>query len=355
MKMEIIALLENPINAAIYGEDDSFQLAELVEKIKVSGYIKPLIINRSYMIISGHRRYRAAKALGMTEIEVEMINKDENQELEILLAENAFREKTTLQKVREAEYYRIVEEMKAKERQLSGTTLSASVHGGRTNEIVGEKIGMSARSYHDARKVVEKIAEEENHEIMEFLEATVNTSVNAATKLVEKPTEFIQEVITRTSGDTKNVSMIVRELENTNHSQESHLPYGSSFQVIYLDLTVPFDNDPSKLSLGNIADNDSILFLWTLPEDLEIALSMIRKWGFKFRSCMLWNTDFFNEVGTHGQILLISSKGKIKIIAESKGKCSGIEKPASIRSLIETNYFGDKLEILPDGWQIWGS
>ena len=101
-KIDINLLQESPINHEIYGDDDSVQLAELVEKIKVSGYIKPLIINRNYLIISGHRRYRAAKALGMKEIEVEMINKDENQELEILLAENAFREKTTLQKVREA-------------------------------------------------------------------------------------------------------------------------------------------------------------------------------------------------------------------------------------------------------------
>jgi len=126
MKIDINLLHENPLNIEIYGEDDPAQFAELVEKIKVSGYIKPLIINRNYMIISGHRRYRAAKALGMTSIEVEMINKDENQELEILLAENAFREKSILQKVKEGEYYRKVEERKALERQLSGTTLSAN-------------------------------------------------------------------------------------------------------------------------------------------------------------------------------------------------------------------------------------
>ena len=125
MRIDIDLLQENPINTEIYGEDDPAQLTELIEKIRVSGYIKPLIINKNYMIISGHRRYRAAKILGMTGIEVEMISKDENQELEILLAENAFREKNIIQKVREAEYYRIVEEKKAMERQLSGATLSA--------------------------------------------------------------------------------------------------------------------------------------------------------------------------------------------------------------------------------------
>ena len=118
MKIDINLLHENPINQEIYGTDDPVQLAELVEKIRVSGYIKPLIINRKYLILSGHRRFLAAKILGMKEIEVEMIDKDENQELEILLAENAFREKNIIQKVREAEYYRIVEEKKAKESKL---------------------------------------------------------------------------------------------------------------------------------------------------------------------------------------------------------------------------------------------
>ena len=70
---------------------------------------------------------------------------------------------------------------------------------------------------------------------------------------------------------------------------------------------------------------------------------------------MLWNTDVFNEVGFYGQLLLIATKGKMKIITESQGKNTGIMKPLSIRSLIETNYYGDKLEILPEGWQIWAT
>jgi len=41
MRIEIELLHENPLNTAIYGEDDLAQLAELVEKIRVSGYIKP--------------------------------------------------------------------------------------------------------------------------------------------------------------------------------------------------------------------------------------------------------------------------------------------------------------------------
>lgn len=142
MKIDINLLHENPINYEIYGNDDQEQFDDLLEKIKASGYIKPLIINRNYLIISGHRRFRAAKALGRTEIEVELYTKDEDQELELLLNENAYREKSVVQKVREAEYYRTVEEKKAKKRQLSGSNLPANLQQGETNEIVGEKIGM---------------------------------------------------------------------------------------------------------------------------------------------------------------------------------------------------------------------
>lgn len=354
MRIEIDLLHENPLNAEIYGEDDSVQLAELVEKIKVSGYIKPLIINRNYMIISGHRRYRAAKVLGMTGIEVEMINKDENQELEILLAENAFREKTTFQKVREAGYYQIVEQKKAFERQLSGTTLSANLHGGRTNEIVGEKIGMSARSYHDARKVVERIDEEDDPEVKEFLEATVNTSVSAASTLVDKPKEFIQEVILRTSGDTKNVSAVVKELESS-ECKADHKPPAGQYQVIYIDLTVPFVHDLHKMLFGNLILDDSALLIWVSPQKLAQAFSLIQRWGFRYQNCMLWKFDPVNEVSSDGALLLISTKGKCAVMGEKKQQKSGMVMPPDVWYLIQKTYLGDKLEILSDGWQIWGT
>ncbi|MFZ4462502.1 MAG: ParB N-terminal domain-containing protein [Bacteroidales bacterium] len=356
MNIDINSLKEHPLNKEIYGDDDMDQLNELVQKIKESGWIKPIIVTKfDYVILSGHRRYRAALQLGMKEIEVEIYSGEEGKELELLLNENAFRHKTTMQRVAEGEYYRKIEESKAKERQFLGTELSANEHGGRTNEIIGERIGMSARSYHDARKVVQMIDEEDDPEVREFLGETLNTSVHAASKLIDKSDEFIEMVMDRASGDTKNVSTIVRELEKVNHGNNTHLPHGKPFQVIYIDLTVPFENDPSNLPLGSLAANDSVLFLWTLPEDLEIALNHVKKWGFKYRSCMIWNTDVFNEVGFYGQLLLIATKGKIKIITESQGKNTGIMKPLSIRSLIETNYYGDKLEILPEGWQIWAT
>jgi len=172
---------------------------------------------------------------------------------------------------------------KAKERQLSGRNLPANLQQGEINEIVGEKIGMSARSYHDARKVVEKIDEEDDPEIKEFLEATINTSVNAAFKLVDKPKEFIQEVILRTNGDTKNVSAVLKKLESS-ESKINHQSQVGRYEVVYIDLTEPFVHDLLKMQFGNLITSDCAILIWVSPLKLALAFTIIQKWGFKYRN-----------------------------------------------------------------------
>jgi len=42
-------------------------------------------------------------------------------------------------------------------------------------------------------------------------------------------------------------------------------------------------------------------------------------------------------------------------MGEQKQQKSGMSvKPPDVRNLIEKTYSGDILEILPEGWQIWG-
>jgi hypothetical protein len=50
MRIEIELLHENPLNATIYGQDEPDQLTELIEKIRVPEYIKPLIINPGFIL-----------------------------------------------------------------------------------------------------------------------------------------------------------------------------------------------------------------------------------------------------------------------------------------------------------------
>lgn len=91
-------LQPHPRNVIIYGEDDD--ISELVEMISRSGWIKPLIITPNGTIISGHRRWLAAKQLNREIIPIEVKEfESEVEEIEFLLLENASRIKNIEQRV----------------------------------------------------------------------------------------------------------------------------------------------------------------------------------------------------------------------------------------------------------------
>ena len=210
-KVDISIISPHPKNAEIYGEDD---IKELAEKIKSSGYIKPLYVNQDHVIISGHRRYKACLSLGIKNIPV-VVKKFESkqEELEILLLENMYRDKTTEQKVNEANEWEVIEKEKARKRQseLNGKTLlrdncpqaknqntdkddcpeqEDETEKGRTRDIVAKRVGLgSGKTLERAKPVVENITElRKNGDIenAEFLSKALDKSITGAKKLVEE-------------------------------------------------------------------------------------------------------------------------------------------------------------------------
>jgi ParB family chromosome partitioning protein len=71
-------------------------MAQLVESVKRHGVLEPLIVrpldSGDYEIVAGERRYRAAKAAGLTEIPVVIHDFDEQGLIEVALLENLQRE-----------------------------------------------------------------------------------------------------------------------------------------------------------------------------------------------------------------------------------------------------------------------
>ena len=119
-------LKPHPKNSAIYGENEP--IGPLVEHIRRSQWVKPPVVNQHNVIISGHRRWQAALELKLGAVPIERRQfGSETEEREALLLENATRDKTPEQRVREAEEWRAIEEEKAKQRQLAnlrqGTTV----------------------------------------------------------------------------------------------------------------------------------------------------------------------------------------------------------------------------------------
>ena len=86
---------------------DDEALADLAESIRIHGIIQPLTVRRLatgyYQIVAGERRWRAAKAAGLTQVPVVIIEADDRKVMELGLIENLQRE--DLNPVEEAEGY----------------------------------------------------------------------------------------------------------------------------------------------------------------------------------------------------------------------------------------------------------
>jgi hypothetical protein len=234
-----------------------------------------------------------------------------------------------------------------------GVMSPAKEESGRARDIIGAKVGLSGKSYDRAKKAINRISQEEDEGLKFFFGDVLDENIVAANKLADKPTEFILSVMEKTD-NIKKVGSVIRELEHEEIKKKFNLPTGK-FQVIYVDITVMMDNEIMELPISDHAEQDSVLLIWVLPQGLERGLGLINSWGFKYKTCMLWNKDFCDEVSVEGEIMLISTKGNPPKLVESPDITDKTKKPPKIQDLIRDIYKNDIFEIQLDGWQIWGN
>ena len=192
-------LTPHPLNASIYGENED--VSPLVELIRESGWVKPLVVTIDYVIVSGHRRWKAVKQLGWETIPVEVREfPDSIAVVEALLLENASRDRTIEVRIREGLAWEEVEREKASQRRGTRTDLKDMVENfppcsnsgkfGKSRDAIGTRIGLSGRSYSKGRKVIETIDAEvsvRNYSSAKTLQLVLNKSIDAAYKLAQKP------------------------------------------------------------------------------------------------------------------------------------------------------------------------
>jgi len=100
LEMKVSELKPNPINSTIYSDNQN-ALKELKESIEQNGLLEPITINKSKLVISGHRRLQALTELGYETCECRMTFFENNTIATIEL--NRYRVKTESEIVREAE------------------------------------------------------------------------------------------------------------------------------------------------------------------------------------------------------------------------------------------------------------
>jgi N6-adenosine-specific RNA methylase IME4 len=123
-------------------------------------------------------------------------------------------------------------------------------------------------------------------------------------------------------------------------------------------------------SLKIPAADDSILFLWVPSPKLPDGLCVLKKWGFEYKTCMVWVKD---KIGmgyytrNRHELVLIGTKGKMRppepecrpdsVITAPRGEHSS--KPGELYKIIERMYpEGRYLELFArgarPGWMVWG-
>jgi N6-adenosine-specific RNA methylase IME4 len=125
------------------------------------------------------------------------------------------------------------------------------------------------------------------------------------------------------------------------------------------------------LPVADVALDDAVLFLWATSPQLEAAFSVIRAWGFQYKTSMVWDKVLHNVghyVSVRHELLLICTRGsclpdvkKLHDSVYSEERTEHSRKPEYFRNLIDELYpHGKRIELfargpLPDGWGRWGN
>ena len=210
-------------------------MSDLVEMIRSSGWIKPIVCTPSHTIISGHRRLRAAQELGLKCVPVEIREfPDDLAELEALLLENASRVKTIEQKIREGEAWRELELSKAKSRQTASLKIGSQTpvrenfptrETGRVRDAIASRVGLgSGRTYEKAAKVVQEIDSlwQDTPETANALRKVLNEqSVDAAHRIVRQPAQKRQKILNLIASGIAKSTRKAEKIVQENSTQEN--------------------------------------------------------------------------------------------------------------------------------------
>lgn len=154
VRVLITDIVENPINYKIYSSKHTKEDEELEQSITLYGQLEPVLVNKeNNQLISGHRRYKTLKKLGVETIDVIYKSVGVLETIE-LIQSNRYREKTIIEKVNE---YRVLKsQMKSlplkKRKELMGSL--------KLREYLHKEIGISQSN--DARlKKIEDSGDEE--------------------------------------------------------------------------------------------------------------------------------------------------------------------------------------------------
>jgi len=187
---------------------------------------------------------------------------------------------------------------------------------------------------------------------------------------------------------TVKLNAAYREMKRRSVAEAPSLP-SRKYRVIYADppwsygntmppgTTQPDDyyplmrtSDICALPIRDLAEQDSVLFLWTTSPHLPEAFDVIFAWGFEYKTSFIWdkvkhNMGHYNSV--RHELLLVCTRGsctpdvpKLFDSVQTIERTEHSVKPEEFRTIIDTIYpYGKRIELFArkkiEGWETWGN
>jgi len=298
MQRSITELKSHPLNATIYGNNDTLP-PDFIQSIADFGILTPLLILPDGTILSGHRRWRAARELGLAAVPVEISELTDPLDIEQAIIEsNRQREKTFSQKMREAEAIERIERERARQRQGTRTDLVDIVQSfarcsGKTRDKVAEQINIgSGEQYRKAKKVWEaaQAGDTVAQEMIESLD-TGDTTIHAALRAIQRERQRAEAHDTLANfldfgkRDTgKYRAIVIDPPWPVQKILRDVRPNQDVFD--YPTMTI---EEIAKLPIADLAHPDGChIYLWFTHKHAPDAFRLFEIWGVKYECIMTW-------------------------------------------------------------------
>lgn len=361
---------------------------ELKADIARNGVLEPIVFIGD-TILDGRNRYMAARALG---IEYPRVEYRGDNPLAFVISKNLARRHL-------AEGQRAMVARRIANMQQGARTDLPAIEGKSVSQAeAADMLNVSVASVERASTVLQqgapeliaavdagavsvstaadvaRLPEPEQREIVakgerEILEAAKRIRSDRADKSRSVRLEKIEEISAGNEGldTTRRYPIIYADppwryelpaMGGTNRSIENHYP------------TMTLD-EICALPVGQIAAEDSLLYLWATAPKLPECLKVIEAWGFEYRTHIVWVKDKIG-MGYHArnqhELLLIAKRGEMppprpgeqpsSVIEAPRGEHSA--KPVVFAETIERLYPEvGKIELFCRsprlGWSVWGN
>jgi N6-adenosine-specific RNA methylase IME4/ParB-like chromosome segregation protein Spo0J len=383
---------------------------KLAESISSVGLLQPIVVepdehHDTFRLLAGRHRLEALKRLGIENLPATVVEGLDALDAEAAeLSENLIRQElSAVQKSLHFSRLMEIAEMKHRMRRENPDYENDLPDELPQNEGVPVS-GNKSKSAIEVAKQTNRspsAVERDMHRVRHIpgIGNVVGTSLDAGVELdalAALPEAIQQELIKRAmagervSARTELKKAERAEKERTLGEKQKALPTGK-YSIVYADVPWAFkthsdagkDRSPEMhyptmalesvmdLPIGDIAESNSVLFMWATAPMLPEAIEVMKVWGFSYKSHFCWvknkmglgywarNQHELLLIGTRGQVIAPAPGSQFpSVISEPVGNHS--EKPEAFYRIIES-YFPSvsKIELFArnarPNWSSWGN